>query len=144
LQIEEHEILSIIGPANSGKTTFLRMLNRLNELQLTFKSSGSIRLDSEDIMKIERELLRKKSGYGFCPCLRLCLYPSLKISPTGAHARENNKNKLNQIVERALQQGYLWDEVKDRLDESAFKLSGGQQQRYVLPAPCGGAGGDLV
>ncbi|MDD4907628.1 MAG: ATP-binding cassette domain-containing protein, partial [Candidatus Omnitrophica bacterium] len=65
LYIQTNEILSVIGPANSGKTTFLRMLNRLNELELNFRMRGSVDMDGENISKIDPELLRKKVGMVF-------------------------------------------------------------------------------
>jgi phosphate transport system ATP-binding protein len=72
LGIEANEILSVIGPSNSGKTTFLRMLNRLNDLNQNFKMSGSVKLEQEDVRRIDAELLRKKVW--FLPCHCLCRY----------------------------------------------------------------------
>jgi phosphate transport system ATP-binding protein len=132
MKIQANEILSVIGPANSGKTTFLRMLNRLNDLQPNFRMEGIIEFDKEDIKKIDVELLRKKVGTVFALPLPL----PLSIFDNVAYGMRmhgiNNKRKLEAIVEEALRKAYLWNEVKDRLGESAFKLSGGQQQRLCI------------
>lgn len=132
MQIQANEILSVIGPANSGKTTFLRMLNRLNELQSNFRMEGIIEFDKEDIKKIEVELLRKKIGMVFALPLPLPLSVFDNIAYGAKMHGIEDKNRLKQIVEHALKQAYLWDEVKERLAESAFKLSGGQQQRLCI------------
>ncbi len=132
IKIYVNEILSVIGPSNSGKTTFLRMLNRLNELETNFKMSGQVEFDNQDIMKMNVELLRKKIGMVFALPLPLPLSIFDNIAYGARMHGVKNKKKLQQIVEQALQKAYLWDEVKDRLDVSAFKLSGGQQQRLCI------------
>lgn len=132
MQVFANEILSVIGPANSAKTSFLRMLNRLNELQPNFRMQGKIELDGKDIMKIDAETLRKNVGTVFALPLPLPLSVYDNITYGVRMHGERNKEKLAQIVERSLKQAYLWDEVKDRLDTSAFKLSGGQQQRLCI------------
>ena len=132
MQVFSNEILSVIGPANSGKTTFLRMLNRLNELQPNFRMQGRIELDGKDIMKIDAEILRKNAGTVFALPLPLPLSVYDNITYGVRMHGERNKEKLSRVVERSLKQAYLWDEVKDRLDTSAFKLSGGQQQRLCI------------
>ena len=132
LEIDSNEILSVIGPSNSGKTTFLRTLNRLNDLIPNFKMNGKIELEKEDIRKIDTELLRRKIGMVFAlPLpLPLSIFDNVVYGPR-MHG-EKNKNKLTGFAEKALKEAYLWEEVKDRLDESAFKLSGGQQQRLCI------------
>jgi len=132
LDIYANEILSVIGPANSGKTTFLRMLNRLNELEPNFKMTGIVKLDRRDITKMNVELLRKKIGMVFALPLPLPLSIFDNIAYGARMHGIKNKKKLQEIVEQALQKAYLWDEVKDRLNISAFKLSGGQQQRLCI------------
>jgi len=132
MQISANEILSVIGPANSGKTTFLRMLNRLNELQPNFRIQGKIELDGKDIMKIDAETLRRNVGTVFALPLPLPLSIYDNITYGVRMHGERNKEKLTQIVERSLKQAYLWEEVKDRLNTSAFTLSGGQQQRLCI------------
>ncbi len=132
LEVREHEILSVIGPSNSGKTSFLRMLNRLNEENVLYRLDGSVTMDGKDIRGIDRELLRKKVGMVFAlPLpLPLSIFDNVAYGPRmhGVSARK----KLGDIVERSLKQAYIWDEVKDRLGTSAFKLSGGQQQRLCI------------
>ncbi len=132
LQIRANEILSVIGPANSGKTTFLRMLNRLNELELSFKMQGLVEMEGKDIRKIDLEILRKKIGMVFAMPLPLPLTVFENVAYGARMHGQRNKKKLSEIVERSFKQAYIWDEMKDRLNESAFKLSGGQQQRLCI------------
>lgn len=132
IEINSNEILSIIGPSNSGKTTFLRTLNRLNDLTIGYKIAGAVELEKEDIRAFEIELLRRRIGMVFALPLPL----PLSIFDNVAFGLRMNgvrdKKKLAEKVEEALKQGYLWEEVRDRLDESAFELSGGQQQRLCI------------
>jgi len=130
MEIQSHEILSVIGPANSGKTTFLRTLNRLNELNINFRMRGLVELDSQDILRINAELLRKRVGTVFAlpTPLPLSIFDNVVYGVRMYGAKKN----LEKIVEQALKEAYLWDEVKDRMKESAFKLSGGQQQRLCI------------
>lgn len=132
IDIQANEILSVIGPSNSGKTTFLRTLNRLSELNPYFRMSGTIKLGKDDIGKINTELLRKKVGMVFALPLPLPLSIFDNVSYGVKMYGEKKRESLKEIVEGALKKAYLWDEVKDRLDESAFKLSGGQQQRLCI------------
>lgn len=127
-----NEILSVIGPANSGKTTFLRMLNRLNELEANFRMSGLVEFDNEDINFIDAQVLRKKVGMVFAlpTPLPLSIFDNVAY---GARIHGiSNREKLEEIVEETLKKAFLWEEVRDRLDTSAFKLSGGQQQRLCI------------
>mgnify|MGYP001586760544 CR=1 FL=1 len=130
--VQANEILSIIGPSNSGKTTFLRMLNRLNDLSQNFKMNGSVKLEQEDIRNIDTELLRKKVGMVFALPLPLPLSIFDNVAYGVRMHDRKNKKILGEIVEASLKEAYLWEEVKDRLNESAFKLSGGQQQRLCI------------
>lgn len=132
MAIQANEILSIIGPSNSGKTTFLRMLNRLNDLQLNFRMDGEVIFEKEDIRRIDIELLRRKIGMVFALPLPLPLSVFDNVAYGVRMHGIRNKKKVSERVEGALKRGYLWEEVKDRLDESAFKLSGGQQQRLCI------------
>ncbi|MFA5361842.1 MAG: phosphate ABC transporter ATP-binding protein [Candidatus Omnitrophota bacterium] len=132
MDIPSKEILSVIGPSNSGKTTFLRMLNRLNELDANFRMSGAIDFAGSDLRKMEVELVRKKVGMVFALPLPLPLSVFDNVAYGVRIHGEKNKGKIKAIVERALRQAYLWDEIKDRLELSAFKLSGGQQQRLCI------------
>ena len=132
MEILPNEILSVIGPSNSGKTTFLRTLNRMNDLQSNFRMGGSVIFDGADIRRIDVGTLRRKVGMVFAlPLpLPLSIFDNVAYGPRmhGVHGRK----ALAERVETALGQAYLWDEVKDRLQESAFKLSGGQQQRLCI------------
>jgi phosphate transport system ATP-binding protein len=132
LDVKANEILSVIGPANSGKTTFIRMLNRLNELQPNFKMSGDVLFDNKDIGKLNMESVRRRVGMVFAlPLpLPLSIFDNVAYGPR-MHGIKN-RERLNNIVEDSLKKAYIWDEVKDRLSESAFKLSGGQQQRLCI------------
>lgn len=132
MQIYVNEILSVIGPANSGKTTFLRMLNRLNELETDFKMNGKVEFDGKDINGLDVQILRKKIGMVFALPLPLPLSVFDNVAYGARMHGINNKKKLQEIVGLALKEAYLWEEVKDRLDVSAFKLSGGQQQRLCV------------
>ncbi|MEN6384009.1 MAG: phosphate ABC transporter ATP-binding protein PstB [Phycisphaerales bacterium] len=132
LKVYENEILSIIGPSNSGKTTFLRMLNRLNELDMNFKIRGIVKINKKDIMKINIEELRRKVGMVFALPLPLPLSIYDNVAYGARMHGITNKKKVQEIVQNALQKAYLWEEVKDRLSTSAFKLSGGQQQRLCI------------
>jgi phosphate transport system ATP-binding protein len=132
MEIQANEILSVIGPANSGKTTFLRMLNRLNDLNPNFKMNGEVKLERENIKNIDTELLRKRVGMVFALPLPLPLSIFDNVAYGIRMHGEKNKKILQVDVEESLKEAYLWEEVKDRLDESAFKLSGGQQQRLCI------------
>ena len=133
LDVHAHEILGIIGPANSGKTTFLRSLNRLNDTQLTMKMSGSIFLDGVDIHgDIRPEILRKRVGMIFAlpMSLPLSIYENIAFGPRRQGI--NDRRRLDEIVETSLKEAFLWDEVRDRLRTGAMNLSGGQQQRLCI------------
>jgi phosphate transport system ATP-binding protein len=132
MEIERNEILSIIGPANSGKSTFLRTLNRLNELQEHFRMTGKIEFETQDIKTMNLELLRKKIGMVFALPLPLPLSIFENVAYGVRIHGVNNKKTLATIVAEALRQAYIWDEVKNRLNESAYNLSGGQQQRLCI------------
>lgn len=132
MEVHTNEILTVIGPANSGKTTFLRLLNRLNELEANFKMQGRVIFGNTDILRIEIELLRKRVGMVFALPLPLPLSVFDNVAYGCRMHGINNRKKLTETVENALRQAYIWDEVKDRLGSSAFKLSGGQQQRLCI------------
>jgi phosphate transport system ATP-binding protein len=133
LQVHKNEILGIIGPANSGKTSFLKTLNRLNDLLPYFRAEGTITLDGQDIFKqLDVQLLRKRVGIVFALPLPLpmTIYENIVYGPK-MHGLKN-KALLEEIVEKSLKAAALWDEVKDRLNKPAHKLSGGQQQRLCI------------
>jgi phosphate transport system ATP-binding protein len=132
LDIQAHEILSVIGPSNSGKTTFLRTLNQLNALNPHLKMKGSVLFEDKEIFKIDVELLRRKVGMVFALPLPLPLSIFDNVAYGIKMQGVKDKKQLAPRVEEALKEGHIWDEVKDRLSESAFKLSGGQQQRLCI------------
>jgi phosphate transport system ATP-binding protein len=132
LEIYRNEILGIIGPANSGKTTFLRALNRLNNLNDTYSQTGEILFEGRDISGISDSILRKKIGIIFAlpQVLPMSIYNNVAYGPKVHDV--TGKKVVSEIVENALKKAYLWDEVKDRLDLPAPRLSGGQQQRLCI------------
>ncbi|MCM8824185.1 MAG: phosphate ABC transporter ATP-binding protein [Candidatus Omnitrophica bacterium] len=132
LEIYKNEILGIIGPANSGKTTFLKALNRLNYLFKDYYQEGEIFFAEKNIKYISDNLLRKKIGIIFAlpQVLPITIYENIAYGPK-MHGIKN-KDTLDSIVEKALRKAYLWEEVKDRLNTLATKLSGGQQQRLCI------------
>jgi phosphate transport system ATP-binding protein len=132
IEIAPNEILGIIGPANSGKTTFLRALNRLNSLVRSYSQTGDILLDGQSIRKISDNLLRKKIGIIFAlpQVLPISIFGNVAYGPKVHGVRR--KEDIAGIVEQALKKAYLWEEVKDRLQEPAVRLSGGQQQRLCI------------
>ena len=130
--IYENEILGVIGPAQSAKTSLLRCINRTVEFTPTARASGTIKLDGINVQKQDVFELRRKIGM-VAPLpigLPLTIYDNVAFAPrcTGI----NNKAALDQLVEKCLRQSALWDEVKDRLDSLGTKLSGGQQQRLTI------------
>ncbi|MBN2400745.1 MAG: phosphate ABC transporter ATP-binding protein [Candidatus Aminicenantes bacterium] len=130
LEINANEIFTVIGPANSGKTTFLNSLNRLIDLVPASRCSGEILLDGIDIRAgMEVETLRRKVGIVFALPLPLpiSIFENVVFGLRMQGVRD--LRRLNQAVERSLRESYLWDEVKDRLSTPAMNLSGGQQQR---------------
>jgi len=132
LDIYNNEIFTIIGPANSGKSSFLQSLNRLNDLKATYRKSGTIVIDGKDIEGLDIESLRKRVSIVFAlpfP-LPLSIFDNIAYGPR-MHGIKN-KATLNEIVEKSLREAYLWDEVKDRLHIPAMNLSGGQQQRLCI------------
>jgi phosphate transport system ATP-binding protein len=134
LQIPDKEILGIIGPASSGKTTFLRVLNRMNELEQGSRVEGRVLMDGEDIYRSDYDpvALRKRVGMVFAlPVpLPMSIYDNIVYGPTIAGV--SNRHRLDELVEKSLKDAFLWDEVKDRLKTSGLRLSGGQQQRLCL------------
>ncbi|MDJ0523416.1 MAG: phosphate ABC transporter ATP-binding protein [Planctomycetota bacterium] len=133
LDIRENEIFGIIGPANSGKTSFLRALNRMDTFTTEMAVDGSIEFAGHDINKIKNlYALRKRIGVVFpLPVgLPLSIYDNVALAPRLNGVRK--RSELDVIVERCLQRAALWDEVKDRLKSLGSLLSGGQQQRLTI------------
>jgi len=133
LEIRPHQILGVIGPANSGKTSFLRSLNRMNEINPSFRYEGSVTLDGRDLYReLDSQAVRRRIGIVFALPLPLPL--SIRGNVTyGPRLRgERNRQWLEELTEHSLRAASLWDEVKDRLELPAMKLSGGQQQRLCI------------
>lgn len=133
LDVLPNEIFGIIGPANSGKTSFLRALNRMEEFDPAMTVEGEIRFDGQDITSVRNVYaLRQKVGVVFpLPVgLPMSIYENVAFAPRLAGIRK--KAELDEIVERCLTRAALWDEVKGRLDALGSLLSGGQQQRLTI------------
>jgi phosphate transport system ATP-binding protein len=131
--VEPNEILGIIGPAQSGKTSLLRCLNRTIDFVPHARTRGTIRVDGEDVRAVRNVYsLRRKIGM-VAPLpvgLPLSVYDNVAFAPRAAGVRA--RSDLDALVERCLRQAALWDEVKDRLDTLGTRLSGGQQQRLTI------------
>lgn len=127
------EILGVIGPAQSGKTSMLRCLNRTIDFTAGAFVSGTVKVDGEDVRQMRDVFgLRRKIGM-VAPLpvgLPLSIYDNVAFAPRSAGMTK--KSELQSIVEQCLRQAALWDEVKDRLDSLGTKLSGGQQQRLTI------------
>ena len=133
IDIFDREILGVIGPSRSGKTTFLQVLNRMIDRIPHAKVRGTVLLDNMNIYSDVKLLaLRRKVGmvYALPLPLPMSIFDNVAYGPR-LHGIKN-KSALAEIVERCLKASYLWEEVKDRLDTPAFNLSGGQQQRLCI------------
>ena len=134
LDMPENKITALIGPSGCGKSTFLKTLNRMNDLIEGVRVEGKVLLDGVDIYdsSIDVVNLRKTVGLVFQSPnpFPMSVYDNVAYGPR-IHGI-TNKQKLNEIVERSLRDAVLWDEVQDRLHQSALGLSGGQQQRLCI------------
>ncbi len=134
LPIGENHVTALIGPSGCGKSTFLRSLNRMNDLVDGCRVEGTILLDGEDIYasKVDPVEVRRRVGMVF---QRSNPFPKSVFENVAFGLRihgEKRESVLAEAVEKSLRGAALWDEVKDRLDESALSLSGGQQQRLCI------------
>ena len=135
LEIPEREVVAFIGPSGCGKSTFIRTLNRLNDTIPGARAEGEVYIDGENIYDPGTDVvgLRRKVGMVFQKSnpFPKSIFENVAygIRINGLHA---SKSDLRKRVEKALQDAALWDEVKDRLNTSAFGLSGGQQQRLCI------------
>ncbi len=131
--IRQNEIFAIIGPAQSGKTTLLRTINRTLELTPGAHCTGSVKVDGQEVRKVKNlYALRRKIGM-VAPLpvgLPMTIYDNVAFAPRMSGMRR--KGEIDELVERCLRQAALWDEVKDRLNTLGTKLSGGQQQRLTI------------
>ena len=134
IDIPEKSITAFIGPSGCGKSTFLKTLNRMNDLIPSVKITGDVRYDGADIFSREVDVnhLRKEIGMVFQKPnpFPMSIYDNVAYGPR-THGI-TNKVKLDEIVENALRDAAIWDEVKDRLKKNAVGMSGGQQQRLCI------------
>jgi phosphate transport system ATP-binding protein len=133
LEIRPREVFGLMGPSKSGKSTLLRVLNRMCDLIPDARFTGRVWLDNEDILSPDCDVvnLRRRVGLVLSKPMPLprSIRENLVLAPRLA-GRE--RQKMAEMVERSLKAAQLWEEVKDRLEDSALKLSGGQQQRLCL------------
>lgn len=134
LDVSEREITAFIGPSGCGKTTLLRSINRLSDLVKGSRHNGDIKLRGQSVFQIKPDVisLRKRIGMVFQKTnpFQKSIYENVVFGLR--MAGQNDRKVLDEIVERSLSEAWLWDEVKDRLQKSAFGLSGGQQQRLCI------------
>ncbi|MCF6133875.1 phosphate ABC transporter ATP-binding protein PstB [Thermoactinomyces vulgaris] len=132
--IRKNKVTALIGPSGCGKSTLLRSINRMNDMIPGVKTYGRILIDGKNIYEPEVDLvqLRKKVGMVFQQPnpFPVSIYDNVAYGPRVHGVKE--KKKLDEIVERTLTQAHLWEEVKNRLHQSAMGLSGGQKQRLVI------------
>ena len=135
LEIPDRAVTACIGPSGCGKSTFLRCLNRMNDTIDTARVSGSIRIDSEEVngRDVDPVVLRARVGMVFQKPnpFPKSIYENIAYGPK-IHGLAESKDELDAIVERSLKRAGLWEEVKDRLQDSGTALSGGQQQRLCI------------
>jgi phosphate transport system ATP-binding protein len=136
LDLHVNEITALIGPSGCGKSTFIRCLNRMNDLIPTARVDGKIVYHGEDLYAsdIDPVQVRKRIGMVFQKPnpFPKSIYDNIAFGPRLMSSRPPKKGDMDEIVERALRRGALWDEVKDRLKTNAFSMSGGQQQRLCI------------
>jgi len=135
LEMLTNRVTALIGPSGCGKTTFLRCINRMNDLIPTCSVEGSITLDGHDIYdpRVDVELLRQRIGMVFQKPnpFPKSIYDNVAYGPR-IHSLTRDKTELDFRVEKSLRRAGLWDEVADRLDSPGTGLSGGQQQRLCI------------
>ncbi len=133
LEMREKQITALIGPSGCGKSTFLRTLNRMHETVRGTRLEGKILLDGEDILEEEVTAVRRKVGMVF---QRPNPFPKSIFENVayGLHVNgySGGRQGVREVVERSLRKAALWEEVKDKLHQSAYALSGGQQQRLCI------------
>ena len=134
MQIPEKQVTAFIGPSGCGKSTYLRVINSMNDLIGNVRTTGKVLVDGIDIYAKDLDVvnLRKHIGMVFqkSNLFPKTIYENVTYGPNINGIK--NKSELEEIVETTLKQAAIWDEVKDRLHESALSLSGGQQQRLCI------------
>ncbi len=134
IDVYKNMITGFMGPAGSGKSSLISIINRMIDFEENVKIEGKVYIDGEDILngEIDEVNLRRRAGTVFAVPIPLprSVYENIAYGPRlkGVNGRE----ELHRIVSESLKKAFLWDEVKDRLNTSALKLSGGQQQRLCL------------
>jgi phosphate transport system ATP-binding protein len=131
IKLYEKKVTAFIGPSGCGKSTFLRTLNRMNENVRGTRVEGDLQLDGQNIQSMEVSALRRRVGMVF---QKSNPFPKSIFHNVAYGLRINGlaKGRLKEAVEQSLRRSALWDEVKDKLHESAYSLSGGQQQRLCI------------
>ncbi len=135
IDIDMENVTAFIGPSGCGKSTFLRTMNRMNDTIPSCRVTGEITLDGEDIYAPSMDVVQLRARVGMVfqkpnPFPK-SIYDNIAYGPR-IHGLASGKDELDQIVEKSLQRAGLWNEVKDRLNESGTALSGGQQQRLCI------------
>ena len=135
IDVHEDRVTAFIGPSGCGKSTFLRCLNRMNDTIATARVKGLIELDGEDIMSSSMDVVQLRARVGMVfqkpnPFPK-SIYENVAYGPR-IHGLTSSRKELDETVEKSLKRAGLWDEVKDRLNESGTALSGGQQQRLCI------------
>ena len=134
VEIPDHQVTALIGPSGCGKSTFLKTLNRMNDLVEGIRIEGLVSYNGTDIYGASTDVtwLRKQIGMVFQKAnpFPMSIYDNVAYGPRTHGIRA--KSELDGIVEKALRDAAIWDEVKDRLKTSALGMSGGQQQRLCI------------
>ncbi|RDC59826.1 Phosphate-transporting ATPase [Alteripontixanthobacter maritimus] len=135
IDIPTEYVTAFIGPSGCGKSTFLRSLNRMNDTIPTARVEGTIELDGEDIYRSKMDVVHLRARVGMVfqkpnPFPK-SIYDNIAYGPR-IHGLAEGKTELDEVVERSLRRAGLWEEVKDRLEDSGTALSGGQQQRLCI------------
>jgi phosphate transport system ATP-binding protein len=134
LEMPERQITALIGPSGCGKSTYLRCFNRMNDMIEGVRVEGQVIVEGVDVHRqdVDLERLRKRVGMVFQKSnpFPMSIHENISFGPrmTGVRGR----GRLEELVERSLRQADLWEEVRERLDDSALDLSGGQQQRLCI------------
>jgi phosphate transport system ATP-binding protein len=134
IDVYKNKITGFMGPAGSGKSTLISLINRMIDFEENAEITGRVSIDEEDILggEIDEVQLRRRVGTVFAVPIPLprSIYDNIAYGPRLQN--RNERKELWPLVVESLKKAFLWDEVKDRLDSSALKLSGGQQQRLCL------------
>ena len=134
IDVYKNRITGFMGPAGSGKSTLISLINRMIDFEENAEITGKVSIDGEDILggEIDEVQLRRRVGTVFAVPIPLprSIYDNIAYGPRLKN--RNERKELWPLVVESLKKAFLWDEVKDRLDSSALKLSGGQQQRLCL------------